>query len=92
MEHGFSEYHEMQAPAREVVVRTAQYLRRAILDMLKLEGEVRERLLCTDFNEPRGPIAIVRYLRGTLSGPAKGLAMSDQLRSTLSSDAVARSY
>jgi hypothetical protein len=79
LEHGFSEYDEMQAPAREVVVRTAQYLRRAILDMLNLEGGVRERLLGADFNEPRGPVALVRYLRGTLSGPAKGLAMSDQL-------------
>ena len=79
LEHGFSEYDEMQVPAREVVVRAAQYLRRAILDMLNLEGAVRERLLGADFNEPRGPVALVRYLRGTLSGPAKGLAMSDQL-------------
>jgi hypothetical protein len=79
LEHGFSEYAEMQAPAREVIVRTAQHLRRAIFDMLNLEGQVRDRLLGKDFNEARGPVALVRYLRGTLSGPAEGLAMPDQL-------------
>jgi hypothetical protein len=79
LEHGFSEYEEMHAPAREVIVRTAQHLRRAILDMLNLEERVRDRLLGKDFNEPRGPVALVRYLRGTLSGPAEGLAMSNQL-------------
>jgi hypothetical protein len=79
LEHGFSEHDEMHAPAREVVVRTAQYLRQAILDMLNLERGMRERLLGPDFNDPRGPVALIRYLRGTLSGPATGLAMADQL-------------
>jgi hypothetical protein len=79
LEHGFSEYEEMQAPARDVVVATAKHLRRAILDMLSLEERVRDRLLGEDFREPRGPVTLVRYLRGTLSGPAEGLAMADQL-------------
>lgn len=79
LEHGFSEYDEMQAPAREVVVRTARRLRRAILDMLNLEVQIRERLLGKDFDEPRGPVLLVRYLRGTLSGHADDLAMPDQL-------------
>lgn len=79
LEHGYSEYDEMQAPAREVIVRTARHLRRAILDMLKLEERLHDRLTGKDFDEPRGPIALVRYLRGTLSGSADGLAMSQEL-------------
>ena len=79
LEHGFSEYGEMRPPAREVIVRTARHLRRAILDMLKLEERLRVKLTSEDFKEPRGPITLVRYLRGTLSGQADKLAMSDQL-------------
>ncbi len=47
--------------------------------MLKLEERLHDRLTSEDFNEPRGPITLVRYLRATLSGPADKLAMSDQL-------------
>ena len=47
--------------------------------MLNLQGGVLARLLGADFNEPRGPVALIRYLRGTLSGPAKDLAKPDQL-------------
>lgn len=79
IEHGFSEYEEMQAPAREVVVSTAKYLRCAIIDMLKLEECFREQLLGPEYAEPRGPISLVRYLRGTLYGPANKLGMEDEL-------------
>lgn len=77
-EHGFLEYDEMQAPARDVVVRTARHLRRAILEMLDLEFCINERLLGKDFDAPKGPLALVQYLRGFLVGPLENLAAADE--------------
>lgn len=76
LEHGYSEYGEMRLPAREVIVRTAHHLRRSIVDMLKLDDELRVRL--QSIGEPRGPIILVRYLRGILSGQADNLPAADQ--------------
>jgi hypothetical protein len=78
LEHGYSEYGEMRLPAREVIVRTARHLRRAILDILKLEEPLRVKLMSENFQEPRGPITLIRYLRGTLSGQVDQLASPDQ--------------
>src|SRR5258708_5184148 len=47
--------------------------------MQRLEGRLGDRLVSKDFKKPRGPLALVRYLRGNLSGQADKLAMSDQL-------------
>ncbi|MBB1092262.1 hypothetical protein HUU61_13280 [Rhodopseudomonas palustris] len=75
-EHGFLDYNEMRNPAREVIVRTARYLRQAILDTLSIDEDLKARLRGID--EPRGPINLIRYLRGTLSGNADRLAAPDQ--------------
>ncbi|WP_420134236.1 hypothetical protein [Rhodopseudomonas sp.] len=77
-EHGYLEYADMYSPAREVVVRTARHLRRAALEMLGLECRILSRLLGKDFDAPKGPLALVQYLRGVLIGPPEKLAASDE--------------
>jgi len=77
-EHGYSDYDEVRKPAQELIVRCAHYVRRAIISILDLEHSVFERLFEPNYAEPRGPVSIIRYLRGTLSGKAEQLAAPDQ--------------
>ena len=77
-EHGFSDYDTMRKPAQELIVRCANYLRRAVIGALGLDHSVEERLLNATYAEPRGPVSLVRYLRRTLSGKADQLAAPDQ--------------
>lgn len=78
-EHGFSEYDEMQAPAREIVVKASRYLRRAIINMLDIDECVRNRMLEGEYDRPRGPLELFRYLHGTLNGSFDNLAQEGQL-------------
>jgi hypothetical protein len=55
-------------------VKTAAYLRRAILETMGLESTLLERALGSKYCEPRGPLILVRYVRGTLIGSAEQLA------------------
>jgi hypothetical protein len=77
-EHGFGDYDTMRKPAQDVIVRCAGYLRGAIIRNLGLDRSVEEILLDAQYEEPRGPVLLVRYLRGTLIGKADQLAAPDQ--------------
>jgi len=78
-EHGFSDFGKMRKPARETIVQTAEYLRRAILETLGIEKKLLDRALSEDYRGPRGPLALVRYLRGTLTGHPEQLAAEGEL-------------
>lgn len=78
-EHGYGGFDTIRKPAREVIVKTANYLRHAIFDMMDIEKKIRERALGEDYAAPRGPLLLVRYIRGKLIGHADKLAAEDQL-------------
>jgi hypothetical protein len=79
LEHGFTDFSEMRKPAEQVIVKTAEYLRRAIIDLAGIDRSFAERALGPKYKTPRGPLNIVRYIRGTLSGKPEQLAATDQL-------------
>jgi hypothetical protein len=78
-EHGFTDFSEMRKPAHEVIVKTAKYLRRAIITLVGMDVALVERALGPKYETPRGPLALVRYWRGTLVGKFDQLAAEDQL-------------
>jgi hypothetical protein len=71
----------MRKPAYEVVVKTAEYLRRAIIELVDLDPSVVERALGPKYDTPRGPLNLVRYIRGTLIGKPEQLAAMSGTRS-----------
>ena len=77
-EHGFSDFGDIHKPAREVIVKTAEYLRRAIFELINIDLSLVERALGPAYNEPRGPLNLVRYLRGSLVGRPEHLAAINQ--------------
>jgi hypothetical protein len=77
-EHGYSDFSDMRKPAHEVIVKTAEYLRRAIIEFVGIEPSMVERALGPNYNTPRGPLNLVRYMRGTLIGKPEQLAAKDQ--------------
>jgi hypothetical protein len=81
VEHGFTDFNDMRKPAYEVVVKTAEYLRRAIIELVDLDPSVVERALGPKYDTPRGPLNLVRYIRGTLIGKPEQLAAMSGTRS-----------
>ena len=63
-----------QKPAQEIIVKTAAYLRRAIFETIGIGSTLLERALGPGYSVPRGPLLLVRYVRGTLIGTAEQLA------------------
>jgi hypothetical protein len=78
-EHGFSDFGTMRKPAEDVIVKTAAYLRQAILETVGIASELLERALGPKYSSARGPLMIVRYIRGTLTGAAEHLAAEGHL-------------
>lgn len=78
-EHGYSDFSDMRKPAREVIVKTAEYLRRATIELIGIEPPLIERALGPKYKDARGPLNLVRYMRGTLIGKPEQLAAKDQL-------------
>jgi hypothetical protein len=76
-EHGFEDLGSIQQQAKEVVVPTASYLMKAILDLLNLDDAIRDRLLRSEYASPRGPLLLIHYLHGTLLGKAEDLPAVD---------------
>ena len=77
-EHGFLDFSEMHKPASEVILKTASYLRRAIIELLKIDPALQERAFSSDYAKPRGPLIVVRQLFGTLLGKVDALAMAGE--------------
>ena len=94
-EHGYHDYNAIREPAKEILIRTAACLRRAIFDTLGLEEALRTRILSEEYAMPRGPMLLVRYIFGKLVGKVEDLAAPDQQypccewRSTLKKVAIA---
>src|SRR5207249_11586218 len=63
-EHGFPDFSEMRKPAYDVIVKTAEYLRRAIIELVGVEPAWVELALGPKYNTPRGPLNLVHYMRG----------------------------
>jgi hypothetical protein len=78
-EHGYSDFGSMRKPAQEIIVKTAAYLRQAILEATGIELRLLERALGPQYSVPRGPLMLVRYLRGTLTGAVEELAAEGEL-------------
>ena len=78
-EHGWSAFGTMRAPAEEIVGKTAGYLRRAILETSGLQASLLDRALDHQYSVPRGPLVLVRYVRGTLTGHVDKLAPEGEL-------------
>lgn len=78
-EHGWSAFGAMRKPAEEVVGKTAGYLRRAILETSGIDAKLLDRALGPPYSVPRGPLVLVRYVRGTLTGSAEQLAAPGEL-------------
>jgi hypothetical protein len=72
-EHGLENFGAIREGARDVVVTTGTYLRQAILELTSLSQEHRDVLLAPPYTTARGPLKVVKYLRGHL------LAESDKL-------------
>ena len=60
-------------------MKTAAYLRQAILETVGIELSLLERALGQKYSTARGASFIVRYIRGTLTGNAEHLAAEGQL-------------
>jgi hypothetical protein len=73
-EHGFMPFDKIRNKARAVRDKTATYLRKAILDLIKIEEVHREILLNTPYKVPLGNWPVVKYMRGQLLGDSDNLA------------------
>jgi hypothetical protein len=77
-EHGFSDFNEMRKPARDVIVKTAAYLRQAIFETAGVQKHILDRAIGVDYEDARGPLVTTRYVYGTLIGKAGRLAADNQ--------------
>jgi hypothetical protein len=77
-EHGFSDFDEMRKPAHEVLIKTASYLRTAIIKTIGIDPTLEKQASSQDYSVPRGPLIVTRYFYGTLLGKADQLAAKGQ--------------
>jgi hypothetical protein len=73
-EHGFLDFGNVRALAATVLVKTAKYLRCAILDMAAGKDEKIAPLRTGQYLNPLGAWEFVKYCRGTLVGHTSHLA------------------
>jgi len=71
-EHGFVNAGKLYKPARDSLMKTAGYLRSAILELAGVDSVERQRLLDT-YSTPRGLGSLEMYWRSTLVGEAEHL-------------------
>jgi hypothetical protein len=77
-EHGFLDYDAVRKLARQALLQTSRYLRRAIFRLLELNEEILTRLFDGNYSVPRGPLLLACYLRGQLIGKIEDLAAETQ--------------
>ena len=73
-EHGFSAVDKLRHLTSSVRDKTAEYVRREILDLSDTPQDVTKRLLTSPFNEPQGPGVLAKYCFGKLIGAGESLA------------------
>jgi hypothetical protein len=77
-EHGFLPFHDVRARAAEVRDRTASYVRRAILDLARVDEVSRAILLSPPYDRPLEWWPLTQYLWGRLLGANDRLAAAGQ--------------
>jgi hypothetical protein len=77
-EHGFLDYDAVRKLTQDALLRTAGYLRQAIFRTLELNENIFARLFDGTHSVPRGPLLLVRYLRGQMIGKVEDLAAETQ--------------
>jgi hypothetical protein len=65
----------MHQPAADVVVRVAMYLRKSIIELAGCDSSIVGELLSSPYDEPRGPINLIKTVKGVLQGPVEKLPM-----------------
>jgi hypothetical protein len=73
-EHGLANFGTIRKVARGVVVTTAGYLRQAIFELAGLGEEHSNIFLTAPFTGARGPLKMIKYLRGHLLAETEKLA------------------
>jgi hypothetical protein len=76
-EHGYLDYVEIISKSKDVRHRMANYIRNAILQMVGLSDETHQVLISAPFDKPLGDWAVVKYLRGKLTGAKDELAAEE---------------
>lgn len=77
-EHGLDNFGNLHVPAKEAVVATAKYLRQAILKFMGLNEETNRLLFSPPYQAPRGPLKLIKFLRGRILSNANNLAAPGQ--------------
>jgi hypothetical protein len=77
-EHGFLDFDAVRKIAQEISIRTAGYVRRGIFRTLELQADIVDRLFDGNYSFPRGPLLLVRYLKGQMIGKIDELAAEPQ--------------
>ena len=72
-EHGYEEFGKLRSFASQVTQSSARYLRESILEHSGISKESFDHL-ASFFSTPRGPLKIVKYLWGFLTGGTDSLA------------------
>jgi hypothetical protein len=73
-EHGFMPFDEIRNKARPVRDKTANYLRKAILNIVGINSTYHDILLTTPYDVPLGYWPVAKYMRGQLLGDSDSLA------------------
>jgi hypothetical protein len=74
-EHGFQNAGTLYVPAREAMLPTARFVRRAVLNILERSTENHAGLTQDKYERPRGPDELELYWRTTLCGEAEHLGL-----------------
>jgi hypothetical protein len=73
-EHGFLRPDQIAKHAVTIRAKLANYVRKAILNFLSLDSDVRDALLASPYDKPKGHWPLVCHLRGKLLGTGESLA------------------
>jgi hypothetical protein len=77
-EHGFLPFGAIRNHAVKVRDKTAYYLRKAIIELIKLNNPIKNSLLMSPYHEPLGHWPVIKYIRGQLIGDTDNLASEGQ--------------
>lgn len=78
LEHGVTQHSELHERAVQSVSTTATYLRDAMLDVLPLSQDDRDRLRAKPYANPAKTGGFERHLLGKISCPDDNIAAPDQ--------------
>jgi hypothetical protein len=77
-EHGFVNYGALRPEAINVVVKTARYLRSAVIRLSGVDDGIKQVLMSEPYDSPSGPLQLVKYIWGTLTAQTEQLPRDGQ--------------